>query len=120
MPGYISPSLESGRAEEELLEEMLSYQKNVTGVDNTIFISSKGNARPAPRVKVAIDPPDSVDPRGSTASIAIVDGTVMAGEIPSALLEQVRRFIDTNRGALLDYWEYRIDTEALRRRLKSV
>src|SRR6202030_1490281 len=29
-------------AEEELLEEMVSYRKNVTGVDNTIFISPKG------------------------------------------------------------------------------
>jgi hypothetical protein len=120
MPGHSSPSSESGRAEDELLEEMLSYRKNVTGVDNTVFISPKGNTRHAPRVKVAIDPPDSVDPRASTASVAVADGTVVAGEIPSALLEQVRRFIDANREVLIDYWEYRIDTEALRRRLKSL
>jgi hypothetical protein len=29
-------------------------------------------------------------------------------------------FIEPNRDVLLDYWEYRIDTDALRRRLKSV
>ena len=107
-------------AEQGLLEEMVSYRKNVTGVDNTIFISPKGNTRHAPRIKLAIDPPDSVDPRSNTASIAIADGTVVAGDVPSALLEQVRGFVDANRGVLLDYWEYRIDTEALRRRLKSV
>src|SRR5262245_48607874 len=45
------------------LQEMVSYRKNVTGVAHTLFISPKGNARHGPRVKVAIDPPDSLDPR---------------------------------------------------------
>jgi hypothetical protein len=107
-------------AEEELLEEMVSYRKNVTGLDNTIFISPKGNTRHAARIKLAIDTPDSVDPRGNTASIAIADGAVVAGGVPPTLLEQTQRFIDANRDVLLDYWEYRIDTDALRRRLKSV
>jgi hypothetical protein len=107
-------------AEEELLEEMVSYRKNVTGVDHTIFISPKGNTRHAARIKLAVDPPDSVDPRGNVASVAIADGTVVAGDVPPRLLEQVQRFIGANRAVLLDYWEYRIDTDALRRRLKSV
>jgi hypothetical protein len=107
-------------AEEELLEEMVSYRKNVTGVDHTIFISPKGNTRHVARIKLAIDPPQTVDPRGKTASIAVADGTVAAGEIPSNLLAQVRRFIEANREVLLDYWEYRIDTEALRQRMKRV
>jgi hypothetical protein len=105
-------------AEQELLEEMVSYRKGVTGVDHTIFISPKGNTRRAPRIKVAIDPPDSVDPRSKTASVAISDGAIVAGDVPPGLLDQVRRFVDANRDVLLDYWEYRIDTEALRRRLK--
>ncbi len=113
-------SLADELAEEELLEEMVSYRKDVTGVDHTIFISPKGNTRHAPRIKIAIDPPHTVDPRGKTASIAIVDGTVVAGDASPALLEQVRRFIDGNREVLLDYWDYRIDTETLRRRLRPV
>jgi hypothetical protein len=36
------------------------------------------------------------------------------------LLRRVRQFIDLNRAALLDYWDYGIDTEQLRQRLKSV
>jgi hypothetical protein len=70
--------------------------------------------------KLAINPPDSVDPRGETASIAIADGTLVAGDAPPGLLEQARRFITANRDALIDYWEYRIDTETLRQRLKSI
>jgi len=107
-------------AEEELLEEMVSYRKDVTGVDNTIFISPKGNTRHAPRIKLAINPPDSVDPRGETVVIAIPDGTVVAGNAPPRLLKQASAFVTANRDVLLDYWEYRIDTETLRERLKSI
>jgi hypothetical protein len=120
VPTTAIAALADERAEEELLEEMVSYRKDVTGVENTVFISPKGNTRHAPRIKLAIDPPLSVDPRAKTASVAIADGTVVAGEVPPRVLEQARRFIDANRDVLLDYWEYRIDTDELRRRLKSV
>ena len=108
-------------AEEELLEERVSYRKNVTGVNNTIFISTKGNTRHAARIKIAIDPTDSVDPRSKTASLAISDGAEVAGEaVPPRELDQARRFIALNRDVLLDYWDYKIDTDELRRRLKSI
>jgi hypothetical protein len=113
-------ALAGERAEEELLQEMVSYREDVTGAQNTLFISSKGNTRNAPRIKIAIDPPLSVDPRSRTASVVIADGTVVAGEVPAWLLDQARRFIAANRDVLLDYWEYRIDTEELRRRLRSI
>jgi hypothetical protein len=120
VPTTALAGLADERAEEELLEEIVSYRKDVTGVENTIFISPKGNTRHAPRIKVAIDPPLSVDPRSKTASVATADGSVVAGEVPPWLLDQARRFIDANRDVLLDYWEYRIDTDELRRRLKSI
>jgi hypothetical protein len=123
--GYtIAPTMEivglaDQLAEEELLEEMVSYRKDVTGVDNTIFIAPRGNTRHPARIKLAIDPPHTVDPRGKTAVVAIADGKV-TGDVSSHLLEQARRFVDTNREVLLDYWEYRIDTETLRQRLKPL
>ncbi len=108
-------------AERELVEEMVSYRKNVTGLDHTVFISPRGHVQHAARIKLAIDPPDTVDPRGRTASIAIHDGTVMAGDsVPPDLLRRVQQFIKLNHAALLEYWEYSIDTEQLRQRLKSV
>ena len=99
---------------------MVSYRTDVTGVSNTIFISPKGNTRHAARVKVAINPADSIDPRGETASVAISDGSVMAGNVSGALLKEVQQFIELNRAALLDYWEYRIPTDELQRRLRSI
>jgi hypothetical protein len=107
-------------AEEELLQEMVSFRKNVTGVDHTIFISPRGKTRHAPRIKVAIKPSNSIDPQTETASIRIADGEVVAGSVPAPLIDQVRRFIDANRDALLDYWDYRIDTDELRQRLRPI
>ena len=100
-------------------EETLSFRKDTTGVDNTIFISAHaGNAAHGPRVKVAIDPPDSLDPRGNVATVTL-DGAVI-GELDPQLLRQVLRFMQTNRQVLLDYWLYRIDTDQLRQRLQSI
>jgi hypothetical protein len=57
------------------LQETVSYQKNVTGVAHTVFISPQGNARHGPRIKIAIVPPDSLDPRSETASVGF-DGEI--------------------------------------------
>jgi len=119
-PGELEPLLDE-LAEVELLEEMVSFRKNVTGIDNTVFISPKGQTRHAPRIKVAISPPGSLNPSAGTASIAIHDGSVAAGEdVPPALLRQVQQFVEANRPVLEDYWDYRIDTDELRQRLKKI
>lgn len=107
-------------AERELFGDMVSYRKNKTGVNNTIFISPKGYTRHAPRVKVAIDPPSSLDATSTQASIEISSGQVVAGEVPSELLKQVRKFIELNRAVLIDYWHNRIATDELTERLKAL
>jgi hypothetical protein len=99
---------------------MTSLGKEDTGVDNTTFISPKGFTQHAPRIKLAIDPPDSFDPRSETASIMIDGGHVVAGKVPSKLLKQVRQFLELNRAVLLDCWDYKIGTTDLVRRLKSI
>src|SRR6266481_3722626 len=96
-------------------------RKDITGVDNTIFISPKGKTRHAPWIKLAIEPSDGINPDSVTASIEIGSGEVVAGEIPAtALRKQVQQFVKLNRDVLLDYWHYRIDTAQLQRRLKPV
>ena len=102
----------------DVFEEMVSYRANVTGIGHTIFISPRGNAAHGPRVKVAIDPPDSLDPRGTIATITL--GGAVIGTIDPQLARQVQQFIDVNRAVLLDYWNYKIDTDQLRQRLQSI
>lgn len=100
------------------LEEMVSYRKDATGISHTIFISPMGGARHGPRIKVAIDPPDTLNPRGKIATV-VFDGRTI-GDINPRLAEQVKRFIEINRATLLDYWHYRIDGRELDRRLKPL
>jgi hypothetical protein len=107
-------------AEEELLEEMSSYSKRTTGVDNTVWISPRGNTRHGPRLKVAIDSRHATRPGSKTASISIDDGSLLAGDAPADVLEQVRRFINANRDVLIDYWDYKILTEEMEERLKRI
>jgi hypothetical protein len=105
-------------AEEELLEHMSSFRKGATGVDNTIWVSPKGRTRHAARIKVAIDPPDTLNPASKTASVAVDDGSVVEGHIPSR--EQVEEFVKINREVLMEFWEHRIDTPELTQRLKPI
>jgi Domain of unknown function (DUF4160) len=107
-------------AEEELLEHMASFRTDATGVDNTIWVSPKGRTRHAARIKVAIDPPDSLNATSQTASVAVHDGSVAEGHIPSHILRQVQEFVRINRGVLMEYWEERIDTRQLDQRLKPI
>jgi hypothetical protein len=44
-------------AENDEAADMVSLRTEVTGVDNTIFVSTKGYAQHAARIKIAVDPP---------------------------------------------------------------
>jgi hypothetical protein len=108
-------------AERELAGDMVSYRKNKTGIDNVIFISPKGYTRHAARIKVAIEPPHSLDTTTKTASIEISSGEVVAGELSDTqLLKQVQKFIELNRPVLIEYWNNKIATDELTDRLKPV
>jgi hypothetical protein len=111
-------------AEEELLEEIGSYEKKHTGIDNVVFLSPKGKTKHPARIKVAIDPPpDSFNPcRGDTkqASIAVHDGSITGAYVPRDLYDQLIEFIRLNRETLLDYWDYKISTTQMEERLVPV
>ena len=113
-------ALADQRADEEEQEQMSSFGKRTTGIENTIFISPNVTGRHGPRIKVAIDPPPAFKPGGKDASISIADGSLVRGEMPPGLLKQVQLFIETNRAALLAYWNYEILTDEMEARLKKV
>ena len=106
-------------AEEELEQEMVNYGRNITGIANIVFISPKGRTRHGPRIKIAINPPDSFAPHAEVAAVTF-DGEVVDGAVPPALLRQVRQFLALNRETLLAYWNYEILTDELQRRLRSI
>ena len=117
-PQDIPTLAEEQLADEEELQDMASLEKESTGVDNTIFVSTKGHARHAPRIKIAVDPPDSLNAAAKTASMAIHDFSIIGAYLPPHIVEQAKRFIELNRELLLDYWEAKIGTKEMINRLK--
>jgi hypothetical protein len=98
-------------------EEMVSLRKDKTGVENVVFVSPKAGSQHAARIKIAIDPPQSLNPSAKTASMTIHDYNIYGAAMPPALADQAKRFIERNKDALLDYWDYKIDTAQLLARL---
>src|SRR6266849_3721662 len=109
------------QAETEMLGDMSSFRTKHTGVASTIFISTTERVPHGPRIKLAIDPSDSLSPGCVNASIAIDSGEIVAGDKPGAkVLKQAREWIAINRDALLDYWHQRIDIVDFRERMKPI
>ena len=104
--------------EQDLAGFMVSLRKEITGVDNTIFVSTKGFGRHAPCIKIAIDPPDSFNETSTSTSMAIHDFSLTGAYAPPWLVEQTKAFIEQNRAALLGYWNGEFDTSELLRRLE--
>jgi hypothetical protein len=104
--------------EEDSAGFMVSLRKDITGVDNTVFVSTKGHGRHAPRIKIAIDPPDSFNETSSCTSMAIRDYSLTGAYAPPGLVEQAKAFVERNRDVLLAYWNGEFDTGELFRRLQ--
>jgi hypothetical protein len=99
-------------------EDMVSLRTERTGVDNTIFVSTRGYAQHAPRIKIAVEPPHTLNATSKTASMAINDYKVIGEYLPPHIVEQAKQFIERNRDTLLRYWNNEIDTAELIEQLK--
>jgi hypothetical protein len=74
----------------------------------------KGYARHAARIKVAIDPPDTLDVTAVTTSVAVHDGSLVDGKMPPALLRRGAAFHDLNREPIHRYWSSHVAGRARR------
>jgi len=117
-PSHHKQSVIDDYDDDDEAEDMVSLRSDRTGIDNAIFVSS-GHPRHAARIKIAVDPPKSFNPRGNTASMSIHTYNV-EGELPTRVRRQAELWIELNRDALLLYWHTEIDTEELLARLKKL
>lgn len=99
---------------------MVSLRSEKTGVENTVFVSTKGYAEHAPRIKIAVGPPHTFNATSKSASMAIHDYSIRGEFVAPHIVEQAKRFIDLNREVLPDYWDFKIDTAQLIERLKPI
>jgi hypothetical protein len=105
---------------DEEVADTVSLRSEKTGVENTIFVSTKGYAEHAPRIRIAVDPPQTFNATSKSASMAIHDYSITGESLAPSIAEQAKQFIDLNRETLLDYWDFTIDTAQLIERLKPV
>ncbi len=111
--GFSQPDHESDEA-----ADMVSLRSGRTGVENTIFVSTKGYAQHAARIKIAVDPPHTLNATSKSASMRIADYKIIGDYLPPHIVEQAKQFIERNREALISYWDCEIDTAELIKRLK--
>ena len=100
------------------VEDMVSLRPDTTGVDNTIFVSTRGYAQHAPRIKIAVDPSDSLNAASKCALVAIHDFSVTGEGLSPYVYVQASDFIERNRDVLLAYWNCEIDTKEMISRLR--
>ncbi len=81
--------------------EMANVRPDRTGLPFTVYISEKGNARHAARVKIASGPKATE----FVASVSVAPPVeLMAGDLSPADLALVRQWIEKNRDVLMGYW----------------
>jgi hypothetical protein len=100
--------------------DMVSLTPEETGVQNTVFVSTRGYAQHVPRIKIAIDPPDSFSATSKSASMALHGFKVTGEHVPVHIAKQAEQFIELNCEVLVDYWECRIATAELLRRMRPI
>jgi hypothetical protein len=102
-------------------EDMVSLPSKRTGVANTIFVPS-GNPRHAPRIKIAVDPPDSFNPRGKSVSMQLHGDNDVVGDVlpPQRVIEQAKLWIKRNHAVLMLHWDNTISGDEVVRRLKPL
>jgi hypothetical protein len=102
-------------------EDMVSLPSKRTGVANTIFVSS-GNPRHAPRIKIAVDPSDSFNPRGKSVSMQLHGDNDVVGDVlpPRRVIEQAKRWIKRNHAVLILHWDNKISGDEVVKRVKPL
>ena len=98
-------------------EDLSSLRTKHTGVDNTIWVSVQMGQH-GPRVKIAVDPPDSLVPGGKIATMTIDPPYKVTGaNVPTHIIKQVQAFIELNRDVLMDHWNGKIDSIEMGQRI---
>jgi len=102
------------------LFEMANLFPDDTGLPVTIWVSPRGHARHAARIKVCRVAGNPMVP-SNTAVVAIApEPHLIEGKLPARYLAPVTHWVALNADALLRYWNGEIGTGGLLRELRRV
>jgi hypothetical protein len=102
------------------LFEMANLFPEDTGLPVTVWVSTRGNARHAARIKVCRVAGNRMVP-SNTAVVAVApQPQLLEGKLPARYLEPVTRWVALNTAPLLRYWNGEIGTGGLLRELRRL
>ena len=91
-----------------------------TGLPMTVYVGFRGGAKHDALVEISLVHGDHID-LNNVASVSIrPEPRLLHGQPSRSDLEQVRRWVELNRAALLDHWEERTDGVDLVEALKPL
>jgi hypothetical protein len=106
--------------EENELFEMANLYPRDTGLPMTVWVSPKGNARHAVRVKVCRPHGDRML-ASDTAVVGVrPEPSLIEGPLPTADLKAVSAWIQLNADVLIGYWDGTLSTGDMIRQLQKV
>jgi hypothetical protein len=98
--------------------EMANLYPRHTGLPVTVWVSPRGRARHAARVKVCRRPGDRMDPTDLVSVSIRPTPRAIDGDLPPEVMQAVSAWIACNEEALMNYWDGAIDTIELATRLR--
>jgi hypothetical protein len=102
------------------LYEMTNLYPASTGLPMTVWVSPRGRARHAARIKVNMEH----GPRMTIGNTAVVRlqpiPKVVAGQLSAADRQAIFQWVAMNEATLLDFWKGRIDGIGLAQRLRRL
>ena len=105
--------------EQDDLYAMANLFPRTTGLPMTVWVSPRGRARHAARIKVSLSP-GRMD-IGHTAVVGIRPSPrLIQGGLAPADLELVSQWIQVNYAVLMDFWNETIDSVELGGRLQKI
>ena len=115
----VTPGKTAGTEAEDLFE-MANLYPGTTGLPMTVWVSPRGTARHDVRVKVNMTHGNQMN-IANTAVVGVrPTPRVLAGQLSPADEQAVFQWVSLNAGALVAYWEGRIDTARMIHALKPL
>jgi hypothetical protein len=107
-------------SEAEAPYEMVNLVPRMTGLPMTVWASPRGQARHDARIKVNSTHGRQMIIRDAVTVVIRPVPSAIAGTLSPADRQAVFQWIAMNEAPLIDYWDFRIDTDEFLRRLQPI
>jgi hypothetical protein len=107
-------------SEAEAPYEMVNLVPRMTGLPMTVWASPRGQARHDVRIKVNPTHGRQMIIRDAVSVGVRPAPRIIAGTLLPADRQAVLQWISLNEAALVDYWDFRIDTDEFLQRLRPL